>query len=355
MRRGTLLVLLAAGALGAAPTQALAATHVVHPGESIQAAVDAASPGDTVVVQPGVYHEAVVIQTDNLTLRGGGPGNFTTIVAPNKPKPNACGLGDPTPVAGICVLGQFDESFNLITPVVGTRITGFEVKKFPFGILNLGGQGTQIQDNRLAKNFEYGVFSNTSSDVRIVGNTATGSGAAGFYVGDSPSANATVFRNVADGNGFGFFFRDAAHGLAKANVAKNNCIGFLLLDTDAPGGVSNWDIRSNTVKNNSAACPAGEDGPPTSGAGIALVGATDTVVFGNTVLNNTPSGETVFSGGIVLVDGGIAGGGPLANDRVQANNAHGNSPDLFWDETGTAIQFFKNDCDTSVPDGLCRS
>src|SRR5690348_9186308 len=59
---GTLVLSLAAGALIVAPTPALAATHVVHPGESIQAAVDAASPGDTVRVQPGTYHEAVLVQ-----------------------------------------------------------------------------------------------------------------------------------------------------------------------------------------------------------------------------------------------------------------------------------------------------
>src|SRR4051794_12987702 len=104
VRVGRLLVLLGAGALAAAPTPALAATHLVHPGESIQAAVDAASPGDTIVVQPGVYREAVLNQTDNLTLRGGGPGGFTTIVPPHTPKPNACGLGEPAPLAGICVL-----------------------------------------------------------------------------------------------------------------------------------------------------------------------------------------------------------------------------------------------------------
>lgn len=349
----TLVLSLAAGALVAGPAPAIAATHVVHPGESIQAAVDAAVPGDTVSVQPGTYHQSVVIETDGITLRGGGEGNFTTLVAPRNPTPNDCALGGPGPLGGICVLGQVDASGNPTSLVTGVTVRGFAVKDFTFGIFNFGASGTRIQQNRLVTNEEYGVFTNTSTGTRIVENVALNNGEAGFYVGDSPDANAYVFRNESAGNVNGFFFRDAAHGEAVANNAHGNCVGFLMLDTDSPGGVSNWFIRSNVVKNNTLSCPA-EEGPPTSGLGIAAVGVTDSVIFGNTVTGNTPSGDSVFSGGIVLVDGGIAGGGPLANDRVQANQAHGNAPDLLWDGSGTGMQFFKNQCDTSTPDGLCR-
>jgi hypothetical protein len=360
MRLQKILVLaLAGGALVAVPAPALATTHVVHPGESIQAAVDAASPGDTVFVQPGTYRQSVVIETDGITLRGGGTAgggvsNFTTLVAPRNPTPNDCALGGPAPVGGICVLGQLDASGNPVSMVTGVRIKGFAVKGFPFGIFNFAASGTKIQQNRLTSNEEYGVFSNTSTGTRIVENVALNNGEAGFYVGDSPEANAYVFRNESAGNANGFFFRDASNGLAKANNAHGNCVGILMLDTDSPGGVSNWDIRSNNIHNNTASCPS-DDGPPTSGLGIAAVGVTDSVIFGNTVTGNTPTGDTAFSGGIVLVDGAIAGGGPLANDRVQANTAHGNAPDLFWDQSGTDILFLKNQCDTSVPDGLCAA
>jgi pectin methylesterase-like acyl-CoA thioesterase len=38
--------------------------------DTIQAAVDAAEPGDLILVEPGVYEESVSVTTDELTIRG---------------------------------------------------------------------------------------------------------------------------------------------------------------------------------------------------------------------------------------------------------------------------------------------
>lgn len=37
---------------------------------TIQAAVDAAEPGDLVLIAPGVYREGVVVQTEDIVIRG---------------------------------------------------------------------------------------------------------------------------------------------------------------------------------------------------------------------------------------------------------------------------------------------
>lgn len=63
-----LAALLLVGIAGTAP--AAAETHRVAPGESIQAAIDAAAPGDVLAVAPGVYAEALEVATPGLTLRG---------------------------------------------------------------------------------------------------------------------------------------------------------------------------------------------------------------------------------------------------------------------------------------------
>lgn len=56
--------------LGTAPPAHAATVRVVHPGQSIQQAVDGARPGDTILVLPGTYHESVLLTASDVTLRG---------------------------------------------------------------------------------------------------------------------------------------------------------------------------------------------------------------------------------------------------------------------------------------------
>ena len=103
---------------GTAASAWASTTIVVGPGQSIQAAVNAASPGDTVFVKPGVYHQSVQIRTDGITLRGSGAFPGGTVLVPPKsfPKTMCNGAFGPT---GVCIVAKNvnPKTGAVITPV----------------------------------------------------------------------------------------------------------------------------------------------------------------------------------------------------------------------------------------------
>jgi pectin methylesterase-like acyl-CoA thioesterase len=70
----------------ASGASAAGTTLHVSRGQSIQAAIDAASPGTTIEVGPGTYHENLHIAKDGITLEGAGAG-ATILEPPTTPNP----------------------------------------------------------------------------------------------------------------------------------------------------------------------------------------------------------------------------------------------------------------------------
>ncbi|MGB2710990.1 MAG: right-handed parallel beta-helix repeat-containing protein [Conexibacter sp.] len=330
---------------------------VVKPGDSIQAAVDAAKPGATIVVKRGTYAENVAITTDGITLKARGG---ATLVPPADPAPNACSSGQPAG-DGICATGQVDFPQNgpptVTDPIEDVTISGFKVAGFPgTGILFLGADDPVVKDNRTEDNGAYGIARFVSTGGAIVGNEASGSAEAGIYVGDSPDADVLVAGNRSFDNGeFGFFFRDAANGRVVANDSHGNCVGAIVLNTGA-NVAGNWRFFANTLHDNDRFCPPGDEGgPPLSGIGVAIANASDNVLVGNVIRDNRPSGDVPFAGGVVVVDAGSPGAEPPSRNLVKRNVILGNEPDIFWDGSGTDNIIERNLCRTSIPDGLCES
>ena len=329
---------------------------VVRPGESIQAAVDAARPGTTIVVKRGTYAENVVVATDGVTLKARG----AELVPPAAPTPNACSFGEPAR-DGICAVGQLDTPPNapptVRDPIEDVTIKGFDVEGFAgTGILFLGADDPVVKGNETVDNGEYGIARFFSSGGAIVGNEASGSEEAGVYVGDSPEADVLIAGNrTFDNHLFGIFLRDAAGGRVVGNESSGNCVGAIVLNT-GPNVAGDWRFLANRIHDNDRFCPAdGEEGaPPLSGIGIALANASGNLLIGNKIVDNEPSGEVPFAGGVVVVDARSPGAAPPAGNLVKGNVILGNEPDLFWDGSGSGNAFERNLCRTSVPEGLCE-
>jgi parallel beta-helix repeat protein len=346
-------VICVSGLLAASP--ALATTHttwVVSPNQSIQAAVDKAKPGDTVLLTRGTFKQTVTITTDNLTLAGAGSGGSGSVIRrPTTIPKGLCkkyGGG-----AGVCVFGQADQNGNVIKRVTGVTVTGIRFVGWNVGFFAYGTKDLTLTDNAAADNAEYGLarFDSLGGVVRY--NTVTGGGEAGIYLGDSADAGAKVQHNVVSGAQFGIFVRHSSGIEVKNNQTYNNCQGILLLDDGEAGGVSNITVENNVVSSNNLACAATQDSPALQGGGILLLGATDSEVGWNIVRNN--QGSELNSGGILLLSA-IPFGGTFdpSNDAVHDNSSYGNTPaDISWDGTGSGNTFTDNHCGTSVPSGSC--
>jgi nitrous oxidase accessory protein NosD len=292
-------------------------TTVVGPGHSIQAAVDAANPGDTILVF-GTHRENVVIQTDRLTVRGVS----AAILPPATPAVHAC--FDPTEVAeavhGICVLGDVDFVTGEVARYVeNVTIQGFAIRGFVgSGVVAVGARDTAVQGNVLRDNTDAGVNVGSAFDTRLRGNRIVGSR-------------------------FGVTVAAASGGAIVANSLRENCVGAALL-----GPADAFRLLANDISRNRRACAPGAEVPAVSGIGVALVGAADNRIAANRITGNVPTGDTAFSGGVVLLEG-------AAGNLTKGNVILRNDPDLFWDETGAGNVFRHNVCRTSAPVALCDS
>ena len=258
---------------------------------------------------------------------------------------------------GICILAK---KLNIQTgavssPVRNDTVTNLVVKGFPGnGVFGYGTVGMRVTRVAAIDNAEYGISRFESSDTLFAHDIATGSGEAGFYVGDSPHADTVVRDDRASGNLFGIFIRHARHILVKHNQLSGNCQGIIVLDDGQPGGAGNTAIVHNSVVKNNKSCPASEDSPPFQGGGILLLGATHTLVAHNGVFRN--SGKQINSGGIVVLSAhAITKGSNPDFDTIAHNTAFRNHPaDLIWDGTGIGVRFKANHCGTSNPSGFCH-
>jgi parallel beta-helix repeat protein len=292
----TIPLLVAALALPLALAAPARADTVVGPAGSIQAAVDAAAPGDTIVVR-GTHRENVAIGTDGITLRGLG----AVLEPPAVPAANAC--FDPSvageSVHGICVSGDIDfETGEIARYVNRVSVTGFTVRHFTGN----------------------GITAAAASDTTIAGNVVQGNGDGG--VAAIGSTGVRMRANRATGNRFGVYVGGSLGGRIIGNSIQHNCVGVLVLGEPRPAG--RYRIAANAIRDNSRGCPAGGDWPALSGAGVALVGASDNTIVANVITGNVPSAETAIRGGVAVLSS--PGGVPAERNVVAGNLLAGNDP-----------------------------
>src|SRR5215208_5343742 len=401
-----LTLLVASGVALAGIGSAGAQSSVVGPGESIQKAVNAADPGDTIVVR-GVHREDVIIRKNGIKLRG----EDAVIEAPPKAKADSpCSRTFGT--EAICVFGDVNIKTGELTgprvsdvSVSGFTIWGFKSKgkggNDAFVIDVYAARNATVVGNRAIGNVAGGIVAGRSvnttvaknhvignaigivlqtnintlikgNDVRggiisiqtedskgtkFLSNTLRRYDAWGILVGGPKVANAKVVGNDISGGDFGIVVTNSHRGSFVGNQIHNNCAG-LAFFADLPelgNSVGNYKVVANKVTDNTRKCPAGQGRAAFSGIGIGLFGASGMEVRGNHLSGNVPSGPTAVSGGVVVGVDPLLGGTTKPRDNsVVANNFGRNKPDIFFDKSGSGNRFIANNCNTSIPARLCN-
>jgi hypothetical protein len=278
---------LLASALLLAPSEtADAALHVVQAGESIQAAVSRAQPGDTILVKPGLYmappgsDSVVSVTTDDLTLIGslgavidanGSP--FGILVGP-----------DLTPERQGC---------PALAAVTRFRLYGFTLTSAAqTGVRLVGTSHYRLSHSFYLENGAHGASPFCSRHGRIDHNFSSGHAASAIYASNTEMLR--VDHNIIKNNGLGVEITNSRNAVVRDNWITNNSAGVLVIARAAHPlpFVENIAVEHNWIAENNR---SGGDGEVPVGAGILNIGGDDVVIRANTVIGNATFGIASFA------------------------------------------------------------
>jgi nitrous oxidase accessory protein NosD len=291
---------IALACMAAVSASALADVLVVNPADpaafaQIQAAVDAALPGDTIVVHSGTY-SAVLVTTDGITIKA-APGASPLIDADE---------------------GQY----GVLIQASGVTLRGLEAHNATFwdlspqppwfdgaGFMIMGHNNTIVDCTALHSNYGFSVNPADLAGARSTGNTLRGNVAAmnedtGFYSqrGDS----GTWVNNLSTDNFAGFVMVNSNDNRFVNNTAEDNFANGFWVTAYLSDflGCSGNEFAGNTSNNNgfngfrvalstnnrfnaSEAVGNGHSAPPGNGNGFSLVGwSTGNEISGGQFRNN---------------------------------------------------------------------
>lgn len=241
---------------------------------SIQAAVDASSPGDAILIGPGRYHEAVLVPPAKTRLIIRGTDRNAVVLDGEYAAGFARGIdieADDVEVSNITVTGYSRDGVRWIgqTGYLGRYVTAYN-------------------------NGLYGLYAFRSRLGRFEDSYASGIPDGGYYIGECEPCDAVIQRVTAENNGLGFTGTNASGNLVIQDSVWNRNSGGILpntLDSEALPPQHGIVIRRNLVTNSGdPEAPSTKLNGPARGAGIAVAGGNHNLIEDNVVTGSTRFG-----------------------------------------------------------------
>lgn len=295
---------------------------------TIQAAVDAAGPGDLVLVGRGVYKETVRVNTPGLTIRG---------VDRNE----------------VVIDGEF-ERFNGVEVLFtdGVVVENMTAMNHTLnGFFWSGVRGFRGSYLTAINNGDYGIYAFDSSDGVIEHSYASGSPDASYYIGQCNPCETVITDSVAEHSGLGFSGTNASNDMYIVNsVFRYNGAGLApnTLDSELLPPAVGFTVAGNLIHDN------GYDEFPhksaqwaTKGNGIIAAGTESGLITKNRVVNHPSSGiqlsfnvdDNVYMPAENMVVDNVVEGSGLADLTLSGPARSGNC-------------FEDNDYDSTMPPAL---
>lgn len=215
----------------------------------IQDAINAADPGDTIEVRPGVYYERITVNKE-LTIRGDG--NGTTII-------NGSTEGDVVVISADHVSfsnfgiwyspGNWDEGAIWVIDADHTTITNCDISNTGrSGIILENAHYAHIHANTLIGNINMGIELYMADHAEISSNTISGNGDEGIYAEESDDN--TFTSNLIQSNGDeGIRLSDSFYSvISSSNILSNGKHGIFLWDGSGDAIITGCMIESNADK-----------------------------------------------------------------------------------------------------------
>ena len=234
------------------PTLAPTVIYVPDDYAAIQAAVNAASPGDTIIVRDGTYIENINVDK-SLTIR-----------SENGPDLTIVGAEDPN-----------NHVFNVTADYV--NISGFTVKGADTGIHLYNVDYCNISNNICSFNDVYGIDLLQSNNNCISNNICSNNDDYGLSLWWY-SNNNSIFNNTCSNNDFGIYLYNSGNNLIKSNNVLNNRRITAFVGTVTTEEVQDGMVRRHITTGLTSVISAN---------GISLFNSSKNEIYLNNFINNT--------------------------------------------------------------------
>lgn len=245
---------------------------------TIQGAVDAATPGDLILISPGTYREAVEVPATKPYLTIRGVERNTTILD-----------------------GGFELANGFkVVKAKGVAIENLTARNYTKnGFFWTGAEGYRGSYLTAVRNGDYGIYAFESTKGQFDHSYAAGSPDAGFYIGGCQPCDALITDVTSEWNGLGYSGTNAGGNLVIANSTwRRNRAGIVpnsgSYEPDFPQ--RDMVIVGNLVyENNNGKTPAIDISITAMGNGILSAGGQENRVLRNRVWDHDLGGIVIIT------------------------------------------------------------